>query len=54
MITKLDLKPIKESWLKENSKYDEIMAMETDRVSKAKEIVELMLYGRQYLPLSLT
>jgi archaeal chaperonin len=43
MITKLDLKPIKESWLKENSKYNEIMAMETDRVSKAKEIVEMLL-----------
>jgi chaperonin GroEL (HSP60 family) len=43
MIAKVDLKPIKESWLKENSKYNEILAMEKDRVSKSKEIVDLML-----------
>src|ERR671931_2946796 len=28
MIVKLDLKPIKESWLKENSKYQDIVNME--------------------------
>jgi chaperonin GroEL (HSP60 family) len=43
MIAKFDLKPIKESWLKENSKYEEILAMEGDRVSKSKEIVDAML-----------
>jgi archaeal chaperonin len=43
MIAKLDLKPIKESWLKESSKYEEILAMESDRISKSKEIVEAML-----------
>ena len=43
MIAKLDLKPIKESWLKENSKYQEIMIMESDRISKSKEIVESMI-----------
>jgi len=43
MIAKFDLKPVKESWLKENSKYEEILAMESDRVSKSKEIVDAML-----------
>jgi chaperonin GroEL (HSP60 family) len=43
MIAKFDLKPIKESWLKESSKYEEILAMESDRISKSKEIVEAML-----------
>ena len=43
MIAKLDLKPIKESWLKENSKYQEIMIMENDRISKSKEIVDAMV-----------
>jgi chaperonin GroEL (HSP60 family) len=40
MLAKLDLKPIKESWIKENSRYEEILTMEKDRVTKAKEIVE--------------
>ena len=40
LIVKMDLKPVKESWLKEGSKYDEILSMENDRVSKSKEIVE--------------
>src|SRR5262245_11140749 len=40
IIIKLDLKPIKESWLKENSKYQEILNMENDRLVKAKEIVD--------------
>jgi chaperonin GroEL (HSP60 family) len=43
MIVKLDLKPIKESWLKENSKYQEILNMENDRLVKAKEIVDSIL-----------
>jgi chaperonin GroEL (HSP60 family) len=43
MIVKLDLKPVKESWLKENSKYEEILHMENDRVSKSKEIVDAIL-----------
>src|ERR671911_1153104 len=40
LIVKMDLKPVKESWLKEGSKYDEILNMEKDRVSKSKEIVD--------------
>ena len=43
MIVKLDLKPVKESWLKENSKYEEILHMENDRMAKSKEIVDAML-----------
>jgi chaperonin GroEL (HSP60 family) len=43
MIVKFDLKPIKETWLKDNSKYDEILAMESDRLSKSKEIVDKMV-----------
>lgn len=43
MISKLDLKPIKETWLKDNSKYQEILAMENDRMSKSKEIVDAMV-----------
>ncbi|MBV9175692.1 MAG: hypothetical protein JO327_11970 [Nitrososphaeraceae archaeon] len=43
MIAKLDLKPVKESWLKENSKYEEILHMENDRVTKSKEIVDEIL-----------
>ncbi len=43
MITKLDLKPVKESWIKENNKYQEILLMENDRISKSKEIVDGML-----------
>ena len=40
MIVKLDLKPVKESWLKENKRYEEIMTMENDRLSKSKKIVD--------------
>jgi len=40
MIVKLDLKPVKESWLKENNRYEEIMTMENDRLSKSKKIVD--------------
>jgi chaperonin GroEL (HSP60 family) len=43
MIAKLDLKPIKESWLKENSKYQEILSMENDRMAKSKELVDAMV-----------
>lgn len=43
LIVKMDLKPVKESWLKEGSKYDEILNMEKDRVSKSKEIVDKLV-----------
>jgi chaperonin GroEL (HSP60 family) len=43
LIAKLDLKPVKESWIKENNKYQEILLMENDRISKSKEIVDAML-----------
>ncbi len=43
LLCKMDLKPIKESWLKENSRYEEILTMEKDRVTKAKEIVDSIL-----------
>ncbi|GBC72683.1 60 kDa chaperonin [archaeon HR04] len=43
LVCKLDLKPVKESWLKENSRYEDILTMEKDRVTKAKEIVDAML-----------
>jgi chaperonin GroEL (HSP60 family) len=39
MIVKLDLKPVKESWLKENNRYEEILNMENDRLLKSKKIV---------------
>jgi chaperonin GroEL (HSP60 family) len=40
LILRLDLKPVKESWIKENSKYQDILAMETDRLEKSKKIVD--------------
>ncbi|HXG06211.1 MAG TPA: TCP-1/cpn60 chaperonin family protein [Nitrososphaera sp.] len=43
MITKLDLKPVKESWIKENNKYQEILLMENDRIKKSKEMVDAMV-----------
>jgi chaperonin GroEL (HSP60 family) len=43
MIARLDFKPVKESWMKENSKYEEILNMENDRVSKSKNIVNAIL-----------
>jgi chaperonin GroEL (HSP60 family) len=43
MITKLDLKPVKEAWMKENNKYQEILLMENDRIKKSKEVVDAML-----------
>jgi chaperonin GroEL (HSP60 family) len=43
IIVKLDLKPVKESWVKESSKYEEILIMENDRIAKSKEIVNSLL-----------
>jgi archaeal chaperonin len=43
MIARLDLKPVKEAWVKENSKYEEILNMENDRIAKSKDIVNSML-----------
>jgi archaeal chaperonin len=43
MIVKLDLKPVKESWVKESSRYEEILIMENDRIAKSKEIVNSLL-----------
>ncbi len=43
LITKIDLKPVKESWIKENNKYQEILLMENDRIKKSKEMVDAML-----------
>jgi len=43
MIARLDLKPVKESWLKDNSKYQEILSMENDRIEKSKKLVDAMI-----------
>jgi chaperonin GroEL (HSP60 family) len=43
MICKLDLKPIKESWITDSSKYEDITNMETDKLKKSKEIVNEIL-----------
>jgi chaperonin GroEL (HSP60 family) len=43
MIARLDLKPVKESWLKDNSKYQEILSMENDRIEKSKQLVDAMI-----------
>lgn len=43
LILKLDLKPVKESWIKENSKYQDILAMENDRLEKSKKIVDAII-----------
>jgi len=43
MIARLDLKPVKEAWVKENSKYAEILNMENDRVAKSKDLVNSLL-----------
>ena len=40
MIVKMNMKPVKEAWLKENSKYQDILTMENDRLDKAKQIVD--------------
>ena len=53
MIVKLDLKPVKESWLKENNRYEEILNMENDRLLKSKRIVdEIMATGANTLLIS--
>jgi len=43
MICKLDLKPIKESWITGSSKYEDITTMESDKLKKSKEIVNEIL-----------
>ena len=43
MIARLDLKPVKEAWVKENSKYEEILNMENDRIAKSKDIVNSLI-----------
>lgn len=43
LIARLDLKPVKESWIKENNKYQEILLMENDRISKSREIADALL-----------
>lgn len=43
LILKMDLKPVKESWIKENSKYQDILAMENDRLEKSKKIVDSII-----------
>lgn len=43
MIVKMDLKPVKESWLKENTQYQDILSMENDRLAKAKQIVDSII-----------
>ena len=53
MIVRLDLKPVKESWLKENNRYEEILNMENDRLVKSKKIVnEIMATGANTLLIS--
>ena len=53
MIVKLDLKPVKESWLKENNRYEEILNMENDRLLKSKKIVnEVIATGANTLLIS--
>src|SRR3712207_9118028 len=41
--TTLFRSPVKESWIKENNKYQEILLMENDRIAKSKEMVDAML-----------
>jgi chaperonin GroEL (HSP60 family) len=43
IICKLDLKPIKESWITDSSKYEDITNMEADKLKKSKEIVDAIL-----------
>ncbi|CAN5127828.1 thermosome subunit beta [soil metagenome] len=43
MIVKMDLKPVKESWLKENTQYQDILSMENDKLAKAKQIVDSII-----------
>jgi chaperonin GroEL (HSP60 family) len=43
MIVKMNMKPVKDAWLKENSKYQDILTMENDRLGKAKQIVDSII-----------
>jgi chaperonin GroEL (HSP60 family) len=43
MIVKMDLKPVKESWLKENTQYQDILSMENDKLAIAKQIVDSII-----------
>lgn len=43
LLSRLDLKPIKESWVKESKQYQDIMNMENDRTIKSKEIVDAIV-----------
>lgn len=43
LIIKMSLKPVKESWVKENSQYKDILSMENDRLTKSKEIVDAII-----------
>jgi chaperonin GroEL (HSP60 family) len=43
ILCKLDLKPIKESWITDSSKYEDITTMESDKIKKSKEIVNQIL-----------
>ena len=43
LVAMFDLKPVKESWVKNNSKYQEILQMEEDRMKKAKEIIDAII-----------
>jgi chaperonin GroEL (HSP60 family) len=50
MLCKLDLKPIKESWITDSSKYEDITHMESDKIKKSKEIVnEILATGANVL-----
>ncbi len=40
LISKIDLKPIKESWIKDSKQYEDIMSMENDRAKRSKKIVD--------------
>jgi archaeal chaperonin len=43
MIVKMNMKPVKDAWLKENSKYQDRLTMENDRLGKAKQIVDSII-----------
>ena len=46
MIARLDLKPVKEAWVKEIVRTEEILNMGNDRVAKSKDIVNFLLSNR--------
>jgi archaeal chaperonin len=43
LICKLDLKPVKADWLKEGSRYSDVLSMEKDRERKSRELVDSIL-----------